>query len=108
MTFKPGQFAYQLSKACEWVAASWPAEAVGPLNTIGQGNWPPDICLILAALFIIWSIPTKAKLKVINSIIGLFPVIVEPTPIPANPNSEIGVSITLFSPNSSNIPFDAL
>ena len=43
-----------------------------------------------------------------NSIIGLFPVIVDPTPIPENPSSEIGVSITLFSPNSSNIPLEAL
>ena len=40
--------------------------------------------------------------------IGLFPVIVEPTPIPENPASEIGVSITRFSPNSSSIPLDAL
>ena len=53
ITFKPGQLAYQLSNAWECVAASWPADAVGPLKTIGQGNCPPDICLILAALFTI-------------------------------------------------------
>ena len=108
ITFKPGQFANQLSNACECVAASCPAEPVGPLKTIGQGNCPADICLIFAALFIIWSIPTREKLKVMNSIIGLFPVMVEPTPIPAKPNSLIGVSITLLSPNSSSIPLDAL
>src|SRR5690606_7498966 len=52
-TFRPGQLAYQLSKACECVAPNWPAEAVGPRKTIGQLNCPPDICRILAALFII-------------------------------------------------------
>ena len=51
---------------------------------------------------------TKEKLNVINSIIGLAPTIVEPTPTPEKPASEIGVSITLLSPNSSNIPFEAL
>ena len=56
----------------------------------------------------IWSIPTKEKLNVINSIIGLAPTIVEPTPTPENPASDIGVSITLNSPNSSSIPLDAL
>ena len=40
--------------------------------------------------------------------IGLLPVMVEPTPIPAKPSSEIGVSMTRFSPNSSNIPLEAL
>ena len=43
-----------------------------------------------------------------NSIIGLLPNIAEPTPIPAKPSSEIGVSITRSAPNSSNIPLDAL
>src|SRR5690606_41615604 len=87
-TFKPGVFANELSKACECVAANCPAEAVGPRNTIGHLNCPPDICLIFAALFIIWSIPTNEKLKVIYSTIGLFPVIVEPMAIPAKPRSE--------------------
>ena len=56
----------------------------------------------------IWSLllsyATKEKLKVMNSIIGRQPFIAAPTPIPAKPNSEIGVSITLFAPNSANIP----
>ena len=43
-----------------------------------------------------------------NSIMGRLPVMVEPTPIPEKPNSEIGVSITRLSPNSSNIPLEAL
>ena len=43
-----------------------------------------------------------------NSTIGRFPFIAEPTAIPANPNSAIGVSITRFGPNSSSIPFEAL
>src|SRR5690606_34593812 len=107
-TLSPGQLAYQLSKAWECVAANCPAEAVGPRNTMGQLNCPPDICLILAALFIIWSIPTKAKLKVINSTMGLLPFMAEPTAIPEKPNSEIGVSMTRIGPNSSNIPLEAL
>ena len=52
--------------------------------------------------------PTREKLNVIYSTMGRFPVIVEPIAIPANPNSEIGVSMTLLGPNSSNIPLDAL
>ena len=39
---------------------------------------------------------------------GLAPTIVEPTPTPEKPASDIGVSITLNYPNSSNIPFEAL
>jgi hypothetical protein len=35
------------------------------------------------------------------STIGLQPFIAEPTAIPVNPSSAIGVSITLFSPNSA-------
>ena len=42
------------------------------------------------------------------STIGLLPVMVDPIAIPAKPSSAIGVSITRFAPNSSNIPFDAL
>ena len=39
-----------------------------------------------------------------NSIIGLSPPKAAPTPSPAKPCSVIGVSITLFSPNSSRRP----
>jgi len=42
----------------------------------------------------IWSIAYIEKLNVINSIIGLSPFIDAPTPIPVNPISDIGVSIT--------------
>ncbi len=42
------------------------------------------------------------------STIGLQPFIAEPTAIPEKPNSAIGVSITLLSPNSASIPLDAL
>ena len=38
------------------------------------------------------------KLKVINSTTGLNPLKAAPTPIPANPISVIGVSMTLLSP----------
>ena len=43
-----------------------------------------------------------------NSTMGLLPFMAEPIAIPENPSSEIGVSITLNSPNSSNIPLLAL
>ena len=42
------------------------------------------------------------------STIGRHPFMAEPTAIPAKPNSAIGVSITLFGPNSSSMPFEAL
>ena len=42
----------------------------------------------------IWSIACMAKLKVMNSTIGLRPAIAAPTPTPAKPCSVIGVSIT--------------
>jgi hypothetical protein len=48
------------------------------------------------------------KLKVMNSTIGLNPANAAPDPTPANPYSVIGVSITLFSPNSSKRPCEIL
>ncbi|MNH42326.1 hypothetical protein D3C79_1040010 [compost metagenome] len=59
----------------------------------------------MAAALITWSIATNEKLKVMNSTIGRKPFIAAPTPIPAKPSSEIGVSITRFAPNSANIPW---
>ena len=61
--------------------------------------------MIFAAPLIIWSMATNEKLKVMNSMIGFKPFIAEPIPIPANPHSEIGVSITLLAPNSSSMPW---
>src|SRR6188768_4144664 len=103
-TFKPGQFAYQFSKACECWLLNIPAEAVGPRKTIGTVYCPPLMLIILAAELITWSIATSEKLKVMNSMIGRSPFMAAPTPIPAKPSSDIGVSITLLSPNSSSIP----
>src|ERR671910_950592 len=48
----------------------------------------------------IWSIACMAKLKVMNSTIGLRPVKAAPTPRPANPCSVIGVSTTRRGPKS--------
>jgi hypothetical protein len=39
-----------------------------------------------------------------NSMIGRRPLIAAPMPRPANPDSEIGVSITRRGPNSSSMP----
>jgi pyruvate dehydrogenase E1 component beta subunit len=61
--------------------------------------------VVNAAPLMIWSIATREKLKVMNSIIGRKPFMAEPIPIPAKPNSEIGVSITLLAPNSSSMPW---
>ena len=52
----------------------------------------------------IWSIASSEKLIVISSTIGRSPVIAAPTPTPTIVFSEIGVSRTRFSPNSSSRP----
>ena len=44
------------------------------------------------------------KLNVIISITGLNPSIAEPTPTPVKPDSQIGVSMMRFSPNSLRSP----
>ena len=49
-----------------------------------------------------------AKLKVMNSIIGLNPPYAAPIPRAANPVSVIGVSIILFDPNYSHKPLETL
>lgn len=64
--------------------------------------------LDFAAEFIIWHIDYKAKFHVIYSIIGLNYIYDAPIPIPVNPFSTIGVSITLSGPNSSRSPFETL
>lgn len=45
-----------------------------------------------------------AKLKVMNSQMGLRPLMAAPTAKPAKPISVIGVSITRFGPNLSSKP----
>lgn len=75
---------------------------------MGQDKSPPLIYFPFAALLITWSIACIAKFIVINSQIGLNPYNAAPTAIPANPLSVIGVSITLYYPNFSYIPFDTL
>ena len=60
---------------------------------------------MLAALLTIWSIATRLNEKVINSMIGLRPTIAEPIPIPQNPSSEIGESITRREPKRASIPW---
>ena len=52
-----------------------------------------------------WSIACMAKLKVMNSTMGLSPPMAAPTPMPANPASVMGVSITRPAPNSSSRPW---
>ena len=50
------------------------------------------------------SIASRAKLTVMISTIGRSPAIAAPTPMPTIVFSEIGVSRTRFSPNSSSSP----
>ena len=57
-----------------------------------------------AAWLTIWSIASSEKLIVISSTTGRSPAIAAPTPIPTIVFSEIGVSRTRFSPNSSSSP----
>jgi hypothetical protein len=59
----------------------------------------------LAAELMIWSIACMAKLKVMNSTMGLRPAKAAPTARPVKPCSVIGVSITRFGPNSSSMPW---
>ncbi len=63
---------------------------------------------IEAAEFTIWSIASSAKLIVMSSTTGRSPAIAAPTPAPTMVFSEIGVSRTRFSPNSSSSPWVTL
>ena len=59
----------------------------------------------IAAMWLtIWSIASRLKLTVISSTTGRSPVIAAPTPTPTIVFSEIGVSRTRLSPNSSSRP----
>ena len=60
---------------------------------------------MLAALLTIWSMATRLKLKVMNSMIGRRPTIAAPMPMPENPSSEIGVSMIRRGPNRLSIPW---
>ena len=51
---------------------------------------------------------TNEKLKVMNSMIGRNPTMAAPTPRPANPFSEIGVSIIRLGPKRSSKPCETL
>ena len=61
-----------------------------------------------AAWLTIWSIASSEKLIVMSSTTGRRPVIAAPTPMPTIVFSEIGVSRTRFSPNSSSSPLVTL
>ena len=61
-----------------------------------------------AAELTIWSMASSEKLTVISSITGRRPTIAAPTPMPTIVFSEIGVSRTRLSPNSSSSPWVTL
>ena len=72
--------------------------------TSGTFTWAPNMYRIDAALLMIWSSASSEKLIVISSTTGRSPAIAAPTPMPTIVFSEIGVSRTRFSPNSSISP----
>ena len=72
--------------------------------TSGTFTWAPNMYRIDAALLITWSSASSEKLIVISSTTGRSPAIAAPTPMPTIVFSEIGVSRTRFSPNSSSSP----
>jgi hypothetical protein len=76
-------------------AATRLAAPLGPRNTMGAHLAARHV-EVLAAELMIWSIACMAKLKVMNSTMGLRPAIAAPPPTPAKPCSVIGVSITRF------------
>jgi hypothetical protein len=107
-TFTPGMWASHDSNDCECCADSCSAAPLGPRNTMGQLNCPPDMYSIFAAEFSTWSSARTAKFHVMNSITGRSPTVAAPTPTPANPSSVIGVSTTRISPNSCSSPLETL
>ena len=98
-TSRPGTWANQASRLCEWVAASCPQPA-GVRITRGTLAWLPNMEWIFAALLTIWSIATRLKLIVISSATGRRPPIAAPTAVPMIASSAIGVSRIRLSPNS--------
>ena len=84
-TFRPGTWLYQAAKHCECWAATPAAAPLGPRNTIGQLMVPADMYSVLAAELMIWSMACIAKLKVMNSQMGLSPLNAAPTAMPVNP-----------------------
>ena len=85
VTFRPGTWLYQAAKHCECWAATPAAAPLGPRNTIGQLMVPADMYSVLAAELMIWSMACIAKLKVMNSQMGLSPLNAAPTAMPVKP-----------------------
>ncbi len=63
---------------------------------------------IFAATLTTWSMASRAKFHVMNSMMGRRPHMAAPTPTPAKPSSVMGVSTTRISPNSCSSPLDTL
>ena len=75
---------------------------------MGAVNCPPDMYRTFAAELQIWSVASQAKFTDMISMIGRTPMNEAPTPIPVKLFSEIGVSMTRFSPYLSYSPCVAL
>ena len=97
-------WANQASSDCECWAVSWFPAPFGVRMTSGQRTSPPNIAPIFAAWLITWSMAISRKLIVMISTTGRSPSIAAPIPAPTKPSSEIGVSRTRSSPNSSRRP----
>ena len=96
--------ANQPSRLWECWAATWRPAPVVMRITSGIVNWPPDMCGIVAALFMIWSSASRLKLTVMISTIGRIPPSAAPMPAPTNADSDSGVSRIRSGPNSSSRP----
>lgn len=97
-------WAYQPSRLWECCAASWRPAPVVMRMTSGTLNWPPDMCRIVAALFMIWSRASRLKFTVMISTIGRMPPRAAPIPAPTKADSDNGVSRMRSGPNSSSRP----
>ena len=100
----PGMWANQASRLWLCCAASCRPAPVVVRITSGTWNWPPDMCWMVAALFMIWSSASRLKLTVMISTTGRMPPSAAPIPAPTKADSDRGVSRTRSGPNSSSNP----
>ena len=97
-TLRPGTWASQASRL--WLCCG-PADSPAPpavVSVSGTETSPPNMYFSFAAWLYSWSRQTPMKSKNIRSQTGRSPRAAAPTPIPMNPISEIGVSMTRRSP----------
>jgi hypothetical protein len=103
-TFRPGIIIAQFSMLWECCAPNRRPPPFAVLITSGSVTWPPVMYRVLAIWFAMMSQQVAKKSENINSATGRSPVIAVPITAPVITSSEIGVSRTRLSPNSSSRP----